>query len=150
MFSVYLHNLTVPCYRYGAIDSQQKCSLCNFPLVTRSFYFFPCSHTFHSDCLVTKVHAKSSLFLLFSVVYYFSRQTFIQFFVLVNLLSDGNFCVKMLSLLVGIGPLSVAWVNKLLDVIILIILIYKDEISVDLPLASLLPSKLSIQLEKFP
>lgn len=42
-------------YRYGAIDSQQKCSLCNFPLVTRSFYFFPCSHTFHSDCLIAKV-----------------------------------------------------------------------------------------------
>ena len=51
--------------RYGAIDSQQKCSLCSFPLVTRSFYFFPCSHTFHSDCLVTEV----KLFIFF---FYFS------------------------------------------------------------------------------
>ena len=49
--------------RYGAIDSQQKCSLCSFPLVTRSFYFFPCSHTFHSDCLVTEV----KLFIFFFI-----------------------------------------------------------------------------------
>ncbi|XP_066913841.1 vacuolar protein sorting-associated protein 18 homolog isoform X1 [Clytia hemisphaerica] len=41
--------------RYGAIDSQAKCSLCGFPLVTRAFYFFPCSHTFHADCLIEKV-----------------------------------------------------------------------------------------------
>jgi len=41
--------------RYGIIGAQEKCALCQYPLLTRSFYFFPCSHVFHSDCLIKEV-----------------------------------------------------------------------------------------------
>lgn len=41
--------------RYGSIEAQEKCAVCYYPLVTRSFYYFPCTHVFHSDCLITKV-----------------------------------------------------------------------------------------------
>ncbi|KAF6032157.1 VPS18 [Bugula neritina] len=39
----------------GTVRTTDKCSLCSFPLVTRSFYLFPCHHKFHSDCLIAEV-----------------------------------------------------------------------------------------------
>ncbi|XP_067928521.1 vacuolar protein sorting-associated protein 18 homolog [Watersipora subatra] len=39
----------------GVVRTTDKCSLCSYPLVTRSFYLFPCQHKFHSDCLVAEV-----------------------------------------------------------------------------------------------
>eukprot|EP00057_Strongylocentrotus_purpuratus_P021026 XP_011675500.1 PREDICTED: vacuolar protein sorting-associated protein 18 homolog [Strongylocentrotus purpuratus] len=42
--------------KYGIVSGQQKCASCNYPLLTRSFYLFPCEHMFHSDCLVTEIH----------------------------------------------------------------------------------------------
>lgn len=41
--------------RYGMIGAQEKCSVCQYPLLTRSFYVFPCSHVFHTDCLISEV-----------------------------------------------------------------------------------------------
>ena len=41
--------------RYGFIGATDKCRLCNFPLLTRQFYLFPCQHCFHADCLTTEV-----------------------------------------------------------------------------------------------
>ena len=42
-------------FRYAFVRAQDKCTICGFPLVTRFFYVFPCSHKFHADCLVTEV-----------------------------------------------------------------------------------------------
>ncbi|XP_033628364.1 vacuolar protein sorting-associated protein 18 homolog [Asterias rubens] len=41
--------------KYGIVGGNQKCSSCNYPLLTRSFYLFPCQHMFHSDCLINEV-----------------------------------------------------------------------------------------------
>ncbi|XP_054749145.2 vacuolar protein sorting-associated protein 18 homolog [Lytechinus pictus] len=41
--------------KYGIVSGQQKCASCTYPLLTRSFYLFPCEHMFHSDCLITEV-----------------------------------------------------------------------------------------------
>ncbi|XP_047128733.1 vacuolar protein sorting-associated protein 18 homolog isoform X1 [Hydra vulgaris] len=49
--------------RYGVISGQENCAVCYYPLVTRSFYYFPCTHVFHSDCLVeqVKMHSKERI-----------------------------------------------------------------------------------------
>ncbi|XP_077366593.1 vacuolar protein sorting-associated protein 18 homolog [Festucalex cinctus] len=41
--------------KYGVVDSQDKCSSCDFPLLNRPFYLFLCGHMFHSDCLLQEV-----------------------------------------------------------------------------------------------
>ncbi|CAG8549918.1 24581_t:CDS:10 [Cetraspora pellucida] len=41
--------------RFAIVTSGEKCSLCDFPLLTRQFYIFPCQHAFHSDCLIQEV-----------------------------------------------------------------------------------------------
>ncbi|XP_033107072.1 vacuolar protein sorting-associated protein 18 homolog [Anneissia japonica] len=41
--------------KYGIVGPQQKCSTCGFPLLSRTFYLFPCQHMFHSDCLIAEV-----------------------------------------------------------------------------------------------
>ncbi|XP_062517021.1 vacuolar protein sorting-associated protein 18 homolog [Corticium candelabrum] len=41
--------------KYQVVAAQQKCSICSFPLLTREFYVFPCSHVFHADCLVVEI-----------------------------------------------------------------------------------------------
>ena len=45
----------IGCFRSGSVRTTDKCSVCSFPLVTRSFYLFPCQHKFHSDCLIAEV-----------------------------------------------------------------------------------------------
>jgi len=41
--------------KYGIVAANSKCHVCNFPLLTRQFYLFPCQHYFHSDCLTNEV-----------------------------------------------------------------------------------------------
>jgi len=36
---------------YVIVDANQICESCKYPIMTRSFYVFPCSHCFHSECL---------------------------------------------------------------------------------------------------
>ncbi|XP_076043113.1 vacuolar protein sorting-associated protein 18 dor [Oratosquilla oratoria] len=37
--------------KFSYIHAQDKCCECNYPLLARPFYLFPCSHKFHQDCL---------------------------------------------------------------------------------------------------
>ncbi|KAL7635941.1 UNVERIFIED_CONTAM: hypothetical protein RMT77_013758 [Armadillidium vulgare] len=37
------------------VRAQDKCCECNYPLLTRLFYLFPCSHKFHQDCLTDAI-----------------------------------------------------------------------------------------------
>lgn len=41
--------------RYGEIQGNQVCELCDQAILSRVFYMFPCSHTFHADCLLSEV-----------------------------------------------------------------------------------------------
>jgi vacuolar protein sorting-associated protein 18 len=46
--------------RYAVIQAGESCLICGYPLLTRQFYIFPCRHTFHADCLVTKLKEEAS------------------------------------------------------------------------------------------
>eukprot|EP01130_Rhizamoeba_saxonica_P012344 TRINITY_DN5188_c1_g1_i2.p1 TRINITY_DN5188_c1_g1~~TRINITY_DN5188_c1_g1_i2.p1 ORF type:complete len:926 (+),score=184.08 TRINITY_DN5188_c1_g1_i2:22-2778(+) len=37
--------------KYGTIDAKQTCAICGLPVLTQSFYLFPCQHVFHIRCL---------------------------------------------------------------------------------------------------
>lgn len=41
--------------KYSYVHAQDRCCECNYPLLTRPFYLFPCSHKFHQDCLLDAV-----------------------------------------------------------------------------------------------
>ncbi|KAF9575733.1 hypothetical protein EC968_001923 [Mortierella alpina] len=41
--------------RFAVVASTERCTACDFPLLTRQFYIFPCQHTFHADCLIKKL-----------------------------------------------------------------------------------------------
>lgn len=41
--------------RYVLVEQGEECQLCEFPLVTRNFYVFPCQHAFHYDCLIKEL-----------------------------------------------------------------------------------------------
>uniref|UniRef100_A0A6B2KX76 Uncharacterized protein n=1 Tax=Arcella intermedia TaxID=1963864 RepID=A0A6B2KX76_9EUKA len=45
------------------IEANDKCELCKFPILSNSFYLFPCGHTFHCHCLQDemKKHLSSEL-----------------------------------------------------------------------------------------
>ncbi|XP_065192969.1 vacuolar protein sorting-associated protein 18 homolog [Sycon ciliatum] len=41
--------------KYGVVSASENCCICSYPLLTRSFYLFPCQHVYHSDCLIQEV-----------------------------------------------------------------------------------------------
>eukprot|EP00727_Mastigamoeba_balamuthi_P004186 m51a1_g13765 putative vacuolar protein sorting-associated protein 18 homolog (977) ;mRNA; r:253137-257178 len=41
----------------GIVRARQPCGLCALPVLTRRFYYFPCAHAFHADCLVAEMRA---------------------------------------------------------------------------------------------
>jgi len=38
--------------RFSIVASTERCTVCDYPLLTRQFYIFPCQHSFHADCLI--------------------------------------------------------------------------------------------------
>ncbi|XP_043930132.1 vacuolar protein sorting-associated protein 18 homolog isoform X2 [Protopterus annectens] len=48
--------------KYGVVESNDKCSSCDLPLLNRPFYLFLCNHMFHYDCLLQEVHPHLSSF----------------------------------------------------------------------------------------
>lgn len=40
---------------YMLINPSNECSSCQEQLVTKAFYTFPCSHCFHTDCLIKEM-----------------------------------------------------------------------------------------------
>ncbi|KAK9459030.1 Pep3/Vps18/deep orange family-domain-containing protein [Lipomyces oligophaga] len=45
--------------RFAIVEPGEKCFVCSYPLLSRLFYVFPCQHSFHGDCLVSKVRELS-------------------------------------------------------------------------------------------
>jgi len=41
--------------RHVAVKSDSTCAVCDFDVISRSFYVFPCEHMFHSDCLLSEL-----------------------------------------------------------------------------------------------
>jgi len=41
--------------KYNFVGANQKCCLCETPVLTKEFYLFRCQHVFHSDCLMTEM-----------------------------------------------------------------------------------------------
>ena len=37
--------------RCAIVEPGERCHLCQYPLLSRQFFVFPCQHAFHSDCL---------------------------------------------------------------------------------------------------
>ncbi|KAF3926009.1 hypothetical protein ABW20_dc0107859 [Dactylellina cionopaga] len=37
--------------RYAIIEPGERCYVCQYPLLSRQFFVFPCQHAFHTDCL---------------------------------------------------------------------------------------------------
>lgn len=38
--------------KFGTISSNQTCETCRTPILSKSFYLFPCTHVFHQNCLI--------------------------------------------------------------------------------------------------
>ncbi|KAI9882635.1 MAG: hypothetical protein M1823_005623 [Watsoniomyces obsoletus] len=41
--------------RCAIVEPGERCYLCQYPLLSRQFFVFPCQHAFHSDCLAKLV-----------------------------------------------------------------------------------------------
>eukprot|EP00730_Choanoeca_flexa_P003094 TRINITY_DN11287_c0_g1_i1.p1 TRINITY_DN11287_c0_g1~~TRINITY_DN11287_c0_g1_i1.p1 ORF type:complete len:1045 (+),score=297.12 TRINITY_DN11287_c0_g1_i1:107-3241(+) len=41
--------------KYEVVTGNMSCRFCGYPLMSRPFYVFPCSHAFHKDCLINEV-----------------------------------------------------------------------------------------------
>lgn len=39
----------------GFVQPIQRCGICDHFTLSREFYFFPCQHTFHADCLIDQM-----------------------------------------------------------------------------------------------
>lgn len=41
--------------RYAIVEPGERCYVCQYPLLSRQFFVFPCQHAFHSDCLTSNI-----------------------------------------------------------------------------------------------
>lgn len=46
--------------KYGYVSSTDVCVICEYALLGRDFYIFPCRHGFHTDCLTKEVLKSTS------------------------------------------------------------------------------------------
>lgn len=51
-----VHSSVMFCSRFAIVEEEQMCAICDFPLLTRQFYVYPCNHEFHADCLINRVN----------------------------------------------------------------------------------------------
>ncbi|KAG0640213.1 Pep3/Vps18/deep orange family-domain-containing protein [Tuber brumale] len=47
--------------RYAIVEPGERCYVCQYPLLSRQFFVFPCQHAFHSDCLTAEVVASGGV-----------------------------------------------------------------------------------------
>ncbi|KAL7274549.1 tethering complex subunit [Rhizina undulata] len=47
--------------RYAIVEAGERCYNCQYPLLSRQFFVFPCQHSFHSDCLTAEVVKNSGV-----------------------------------------------------------------------------------------
>lgn len=49
--------------KHTVVTADKLCAVCEFAVMSRSFYVFPCGHMFHADCLLheLKPHLKASV-----------------------------------------------------------------------------------------
>lgn len=45
--------------RFVTVEPTENCAACDYPLLARQFYVFPCQHAFHADCLIAEVSTLS-------------------------------------------------------------------------------------------
>ncbi|KAF3923941.1 hypothetical protein AA313_de0208147 [Arthrobotrys entomopaga] len=45
------HDIELLDRRYAIIEPGERCFVCQYPLLSRQFFVFPCQHAFHTDCL---------------------------------------------------------------------------------------------------
>eukprot|EP01112_Ceratiomyxa_fruticulosa_P020451 TRINITY_DN6960_c0_g1_i1.p1 TRINITY_DN6960_c0_g1~~TRINITY_DN6960_c0_g1_i1.p1 ORF type:complete len:978 (+),score=224.54 TRINITY_DN6960_c0_g1_i1:223-3156(+) len=41
--------------KYGYVGANQRCDICQYQVLTKQFYLFPCQHVFHADCLSSEI-----------------------------------------------------------------------------------------------
>lgn len=41
--------------RYAIVEPGERCYVCQYPLLSRQFFVFPCQHAFHSNCLTSNI-----------------------------------------------------------------------------------------------
>jgi vacuolar protein sorting-associated protein 18 len=42
--------------RSGFVTATQRCDICLQPVLTRQFYYFPCTHVFHTNCIANELY----------------------------------------------------------------------------------------------
>jgi vacuolar protein sorting-associated protein 18 len=47
--------------RYAIVEPGERCYVCQYPLLSRQFFVFPCQHAFHSDCLSKEVMKQAGM-----------------------------------------------------------------------------------------
>ncbi|KAF3283884.1 hypothetical protein TWF173_008835 [Orbilia oligospora] len=47
------HDIELLDRRYAIIEPGERCYVCQYPLLSRQFFVFPCQHAFHTDCLAS-------------------------------------------------------------------------------------------------
>jgi len=55
------HDISLLDRRYAIIEPGERCYVCQYPLLSRQFFVFPCQHAFHTDCLAGQLVKQGGL-----------------------------------------------------------------------------------------